>query len=94
MQSINNNDHACWGTASGSVVTEVTVGDWITRKVRANAPAVEQIPLVVRDSDTVALDSRGITITRGAVVVRFDWVKASIRSCGRRRRSPIPAVGC
>ncbi|WP_190815602.1 hypothetical protein [Saccharopolyspora pogona] len=103
VQSINNNDHACWATvfpgqvtdangpqqaeflggdpyrfryrtASGSVVTDVTVhSDRITRSVRANAPATEQIPLVVRDSDTVALDARGLTLTRGRVVLRFDW---------------------
>ncbi|NKE62378.1 hypothetical protein FXN61_38850 [Lentzea sp. PSKA42] len=102
VQSINNNNHACWATVSpgqvpdsngpqraeflggepyrfryrtpsGSVVTEVTVGDRITRSVRAGSAAIEQIPLVVRDSDTVALDSRGLTLTRGRVVVRFDW---------------------
>ncbi|GHH28736.1 hypothetical protein [Lentzea cavernae] len=102
VQSVNNNDHACWGTvfpgqvvdsngpqqaefpggepyrfryrtASGSVVTEVTVGERIVRSVRAQSAATEQIPLVVRDSDTVALDSRGLTLTRGRTVVRFDW---------------------
>ncbi|SER84250.1 hypothetical protein [Lentzea albida] len=102
VQSVNNNNHACWGTvfpgqvvdsngpqqaeflggepyrfryrtASGSVVTEVTVGDRIVRSVRAQSAATEQIPLVVRDSDTLALDSRGLTLTRGRTVVRFDW---------------------
>ncbi|QIZ37390.1 hypothetical protein [Saccharopolyspora sp. ASAGF58] len=105
VQSMNNNDHACWATvfpgqvtdangpqqaeflggepyrfryrtASGSVVTDVTAHpDRITRSVRANAPATEQIPLVVRDSDTVALDARGLTLTRGRVVLRFDWAQ-------------------
>lgn len=104
VQSMNNNNHACWATVfpgqvpdsngpqqaeflggepyrfryrtpSGSVVTEVTVGDRIVRSVRANAAATEQIPLVVRDSDTVALDSRGLTLTRGRVVIRFDWAR-------------------
>ncbi|MEU0883772.1 hypothetical protein ABZ345_34645 [Lentzea sp. NPDC005914] len=104
VQSLNNNNYACWATVfpgqvpdsngpqqaefpggepyrfryrtpSGSVVTEVTVGDRITRSVRATAAASEQIPLVVRDSDTVALDSRGLTLTRGRVVVRFDWAQ-------------------
>jgi len=102
VQSLNNNNHACWATvfpgqvpdsngpqqaeflggepyrfryrtASGSVVTEVSVGDRIVRSVRANAAAKEQIPLVVRDSDAVALDSRGLTLTRGSTAVRFDW---------------------
>ena len=63
-------------TPSGSVVTEVTVGDRITRSVRATSAATEQIPLVVRDSDTVALDSRGLTLTRGATVIRFDWAQS------------------
>ncbi|MDX8029242.1 hypothetical protein SK803_03430 [Lentzea sp. BCCO 10_0856] len=105
VQSMNNNNHACWATVfpgqvpdsdgvqqaeflggepyrfryrtpSGSVVTEVTVGDRITRSVRASSAATEQIPLVVRDSDTVALDSRGLTLTRGATVVRFDWAQS------------------
>ncbi|MET9631144.1 hypothetical protein ABZX92_27135 [Lentzea sp. NPDC006480] len=53
-------------------MTEVTVGDRIVRSVRATAAASEQSPLVVRDSDTIALDSRGLTLTRGRVVVRFD----------------------
>ncbi|RAS70278.1 hypothetical protein C8D87_101578 [Lentzea atacamensis] len=104
VQSVNNNNHACWATVfpgqvpdsngpqqaeflggepyrfryrtpSGSVVTQVTVGDRITRSVRANAAATEQIPLVVRDSDTTALDSRGLTLTRGRVTFRFDWAQ-------------------
>ncbi|SDH52210.1 hypothetical protein SAMN05216553_1262 [Lentzea fradiae] len=50
--------------ASGSVVTDVTVGDRITRTVRANAPATEQIPLVIRDSGTVALDARSLADPR------------------------------
>ncbi|KJK38306.1 hypothetical protein UK23_41275 [Lentzea aerocolonigenes] len=104
VQSLNNNNYACWATVlpgqvpdsngpqqaeflggepyrfryrtpSGSVVTEVAVGDRITRSVRATTAASEQIPLVVRDSDTVALDSRGLTLTRGRVVVRFDWAQ-------------------
>ncbi|GGM72904.1 hypothetical protein GCM10011609_05920 [Lentzea pudingi] len=29
------------------------------------------IPMVVRDSDTLELDSRGLTLTRGRTVVRF-----------------------
>ncbi|WP_434445024.1 hypothetical protein [Lentzea sp. E54] len=107
VQSMNNNNHACWATvfpgqvpdangpqqaeflggepyrfryrtASGSVVTEVTVGDRITRTVRASGAATEQIPLVVRDSDTVSLDSRGLTLTRGRVVVRFDWGRSLV----------------
>ncbi|NGY63477.1 hypothetical protein G7043_31600 [Lentzea sp. NEAU-D13] len=105
VQSINNNNHACWATVfpgqvpdsdgaqqaeflggepyrfryrtpSGSVVTEVTVGDRITRSVRAGSAATEQIPLVVRDSDTTVLDSRGLTLTRGRVVIRFDWAQS------------------
>jgi hypothetical protein len=105
VQSMNNNNYACWATVfpgqvpdsdgaqqaeflggepyrfryrtpSGSVVTEVTVGDRIIRSVRAGSAATEQIPLVVRDSDTVALDSRGLTLTRGKVVVRFDWAQS------------------
>ncbi|MET9229177.1 hypothetical protein [Lentzea sp. NPDC003310] len=62
-------------TPSGSVVTEVTVGERITRSVRATSAATEQIPLVVRDSDTVALDGRGLTLTRGRTVIRFDWAE-------------------
>lgn len=102
VQSMNNNNHACWATVfpgqvpdsngpqqaeflggepyrfryrtpSGSVVTEVAVGDRLVRSVRATSAATEQIPLVVRDSDAVALDSRGLTLTRGRTVVRFDW---------------------
>lgn len=102
VQSMNNNNHACWATVfpgqvpdsngpqqaefsggepyrfryrtpSGSVVTEVSVGDRLVRSVRATSAATEQIPLVVRDSDTVALDPRGLTLTRGRTVVRFDW---------------------
>ncbi len=61
---------------SESVVTEVTVGDRITRTVRATGPVVEQIPLVVKDSDDVALDARGLALTRGRVRVRFDWGRA------------------
>lgn len=105
VQSMNNNNHACWATVfpgqvpdsngpqqaeflggepyrfryrtpSGSVVTEVTVGDRIVRSVRAQSAATEQIPLVVRDSDAVALDSRGLTLTRGRTVIRFDWARA------------------
>ncbi|SES22979.1 hypothetical protein SAMN05216188_12728 [Lentzea xinjiangensis] len=104
VQSMNNNNHACWATVlpgqvpdsngpqqaeflggepyrfryrtpSGSVVTEVAVGDRIVRSVRATSAATEQIPLVVRDSDTVVLDARGLTLTRGRVVVRFDWAR-------------------
>ncbi|MFI6096342.1 hypothetical protein ACIA8G_12345 [Lentzea sp. NPDC051213] len=106
VQSMNNNNHACWATVfsgqvpdangpqeaeflggepyrfryrtpSGSVVTEVTVAaDRITRTVTANAAAVEQIPLVVKDSDIVELDSRGLTLTRGKVALRFDWAQS------------------
>ncbi|WP_394618355.1 hypothetical protein JNUCC0626_04440 [Lentzea sp. JNUCC 0626] len=105
VQSMNNNNHACWATVfpgqkpdsdgvqqaeflggepyrfryrtpSGSVVTEVTVGDRVTRTVRAQTAATEQIPLVVKDSDVVALDGRGLTLTRGRTVVRFGWGRA------------------
>lgn len=104
VQSMNNNNHACWATVfpgqapdsngpqqaeflggepyrfryrtpSGSVVTEVTVGDRIVRSVRASSAATEQIPLVVKDSDVVALDSRGLTLRRGRVTLRFDWAQ-------------------
>lgn len=64
-------------TPSGSVATDVTVfADRIIRSVRANAAATEQIPLVVRDSDVLELDQRGLTLTRGRVVLRFDWAAA------------------
>ncbi|WP_197288786.1 hypothetical protein [Nocardia sp. NRRL S-836] len=122
VQSMNNNDHACWATVlpgqrpdsdgaqqvellggepyrfryrSAEVVTEVTVGDRIVRTVHASGPATEQIPLVVKDSDDVALDARGLTLTRGRVRLRFDWgqplvpalrTASSISYPGRRMR--------
>jgi hypothetical protein len=59
----------------------------------SSSAAVEQIPLVVRDSDTVAPDSRGLTLRCGQITLRFDWAQqlnpelrpASTITCPGRR---------
>ncbi len=117
IQSLNNNNYACWATVfpgqapdvngpqsvellggepyrfrfrtpSGSVVTDMTVRSGsITRAVTANAPATEQVPLVLHPSDeviftngtraphgaTVTTTADGLTLRRGQVVLRIAW---------------------
>ncbi|MEO3824040.1 hypothetical protein [Actinomadura sp. B10D3] len=87
-------------TPTSSVVTTVTAGDGrLTRSVRATAAAGEQIPLVLRASDTVVFTdgtrapyggsvtttADGLDLHRRGGVVRFRWGGA--RTVGFRASS-------
>jgi hypothetical protein len=77
-----------FGTPSGSVVTDVKVGDGLVqRSVRATSSATETVPLVLRASDRVvftdgttvpwggsaAATATGIDLHRGSGVVQIRW---------------------